>query len=52
MDQRKIKALLENWDIGNLIGFRKLEIGVVNVNWVVRTTQDKYVLRKVTQFRN
>lgn len=50
MDKIEIKTLLENWNIGELISHRRLEKGVVNVNWIVKTTQGKYVLRKVTHF--
>jgi homoserine kinase type II len=50
MDKTEIKTLLENWDIGKLISCRQTEKGVVNINWIVKTTQGKYVLRKVTHF--
>lgn len=50
MDRREIETLLSNWDIGELVSFRLSEKGVVNVNWIVRTSRGKYVLRKVTQF--
>jgi homoserine kinase type II len=46
----EIKTLLENWDIGELVGCRRLERGVVNINWIVKTSRGKYVLRKITQF--
>jgi len=47
MDKRDIKALLDNWDIGELISCRQAEKGVVNINWIVKTVQGKYVLRKI-----
>lgn len=50
MDKREIKTLLENWDIGELISCRQAQKGVVNINWIVKTIQGKYVLRKVTHF--
>jgi len=50
MDQREIKTLLENWDIGELVSCTRLEKGVVNVNWIVKTSQGKYVLRKIMHF--
>jgi homoserine kinase type II len=50
MNKREIKAILENWDVGSLVSCRRLEKGVVNVNWIVKTSQEKYVLRKVTHF--
>jgi len=52
MDKREIKTLLGNWDIGELVSCRRAEKGVVNINWIVKTTQGKYVLRKVTHFTN
>jgi len=51
MDQREIKTLLENWDIGELVSCRQAEKGVVNINWIVKTTRGKYVLRKIMQPR-
>jgi Ser/Thr protein kinase RdoA (MazF antagonist) len=50
VNKREIKTLLENWDIGKLISCRQAEKGVVNINWIVKTTHGKYVLRKVTHF--
>jgi hypothetical protein len=38
MDKSEIKALLKNWDVGNLISYRKAKKGVVNINWIIRTT--------------
>jgi len=52
MGQRQIKVLLENWDIGKLVSCRRLEKGVVNINWIVKTSQWKYVLRKTVHFKN
>jgi homoserine kinase type II len=52
MDQREIKTLLENWDVGELVSCRRLERGVVNINWIVVTSQGKYVLRKIVHFTN
>jgi homoserine kinase type II len=49
MNKREIKALIENWDIGDLISHRRAEKGVVNINWILKTTKGRYVLRKVTQ---
>ena len=50
MDKREMKTLLENWDIGKLISCRQAEKGVVNINWIIKTAQGKYVLRKITHF--
>jgi len=50
MKKREIETLLGNWDIGELISYRQARKGVVNINWIVKTTQRKYVLRKITTF--
>lgn len=50
MDKREIEALLKNWDIGDLISHKQTRKGVVNINWVLKTTKGRYVLRKVAQF--
>jgi homoserine kinase type II len=47
MDKREIKTILENWDIGELVSCRLAEKGVVNINWIIKTTRGKYILRKV-----
>jgi Ser/Thr protein kinase RdoA (MazF antagonist) len=50
MDKIEIKMLLDNWDVGKLVSYRQAGKGVVNVNWIIRTTHGKYVLRKVAHF--
>jgi len=50
MGKREIEALLKNCDIGGLISHRRAKKGVVNINWILKTTKGRYVLRKVTQF--
>jgi homoserine kinase type II len=50
LNRTEIKTLLENWDIGELVSYRRAEKGVVNINWIVKTTQGKYVLRRVVHF--
>jgi len=52
MSSREIKKLLDNWDVGGLISCRQARKGVVNINWIVKTTLWKYVLRKVAHFTN
>lgn len=47
MDKREIRTLLENWDIGKLVGCERAEKGVANINWIARTSHGKYVLRKI-----
>jgi len=48
MGKSEIGTLLENWDIGELVNCRQAGKGVVNINWIIKTTQGKYVLRKIT----
>jgi len=50
MDQKEIETLLENWDIGKLLSCRRLERGVVNINWIVIASRGKYVLRRIMHF--
>ena len=50
MDKREIRELLSNWTIGELVSCRQARKGVVNINWIIKTTQGKYVLRKVAHF--
>jgi homoserine kinase type II len=52
MRSGKTAQLLEKWDLGSLISHRRLEKGVVNVNWIVKTTQGKYVLRRLEHLGN
>lgn len=44
-----IKIILGNWGIENTISCKKAEKGVSNHNWIVKTNEGKYVLRKVRQ---
>ena len=41
----QIKRLVSNYDIGNVISCKKLEKGVVHHNWLLETSQRKFVLR-------
>jgi len=50
MEKREIEALLENWDIGNLISHKQARKGVVNINWILKTTRGRYILRQVAPF--
>jgi homoserine kinase type II len=50
MDRRELETILANWDVGELVSFRQATSGVVNVNWVVKTTKGRYVLKRVAQF--
>jgi len=50
MDKREVEMLLKNLDIGDLISYRQAREGVVNVNWILKTTKGRYVLREVARF--
>jgi homoserine kinase type II len=50
LDKKEIQTILESWNIGELISCRQAEKGVVNINWIIKTSKGKYVLRKITQF--
>jgi homoserine kinase type II len=50
MDKREVETLLKNWDIGDLASYRQAREGVVNVNWILKTTKERYVLREVARF--
>ena len=50
MDRRELRTILGNWNIGDLVSLRQATKGVVNVNWIVKTTKGRYVLKGVAQF--
>jgi len=47
MDKSKLKNVIFNWDIGELLSHQQAKKGVVNINWILKTTKGKFVLRKV-----
>ncbi len=47
LTQKEIKKILDNWEVDKLISYIKAEKGVVNHNWVIKTTKGKYILRKL-----
>jgi Ser/Thr protein kinase RdoA (MazF antagonist) len=49
MNRRELETILENWDVGDLVSFRQATMGLVNVNWVVKTTKGRYILKRVSQ---
>jgi homoserine kinase type II len=51
MDKEKIKSLLFNWNVGDLISYKRAKKGVVNFNYIVKTTR-KFILRKVGSMKN
>jgi len=50
MDRREFETILGNWDVGDVVSLRQATKGVVNVNWVVKTTKGRYILKGVAQF--
>jgi Ser/Thr protein kinase RdoA (MazF antagonist) len=52
MGRDVVARLVDEWCVGSLVGHERAEKGVANVNWVVRTVEGKYVLRKVVHVEN
>lgn len=52
MDKREIESLIKKWNIGHLVSCKQIKKGVVNVNWILRTSRGKYVLRKVAESKS
>ncbi|MBT3866274.1 phosphotransferase [Candidatus Woesearchaeota archaeon] len=44
---QKLKELVNLWDVGELLSFKKVKKGVVNTNWIIKTSSGKYILRKL-----
>lgn len=38
---------MSNWNIGNILSYKKAIEGAVNYNWIIKTTKGKYLLRKL-----
>lgn len=51
MTKKEIARILDDYNIGTLISYKLIERGEVNYNWIVRTTEGKYVLRKESSFK-
>lgn len=51
MNKKQINRILSSWNVGKLISYQQTTAGAVNINWIVRTTKGKYILRKVA-FKN
>ncbi|MEM2917151.1 MAG: phosphotransferase [Candidatus Bathyarchaeia archaeon] len=43
--------ILDNYKIGTLASYKAIERGEVNYNWIVKTTEGKYILRKESSFK-
>lgn len=47
MDKEEVLKIISNWDIGDLVSYKQAKKGVVNFNYILKTTRGKYILRKV-----
>lgn len=47
--EEKLKELISFWNIGEVLSFKKIKKGVVNTNWIVKTSKGKFILRKVNK---
>jgi len=47
MDKEKIKKIISNWRIGELIRYQQAKKGVVNINYILKTNKGKYILREL-----
>lgn len=41
------QQIISNWNIGALLNCKQAEKGVCNINWIIKTSAGKYILRKV-----
>jgi len=46
---KNIKEIISEWNLGKVLSFKKAKKGIVNINWIVKTTNGKYVFRKVNK---
>ena len=52
LTHQRINELLNNWEIGKVKSINKVKnAGIVNHNWIIKTSFKKYVLRKTSQFK-
>lgn len=51
MKKEEMQKITDNWEIGKIISFKQAAKGVVNINWIIKTSVGKYVLRKVAWHR-
>ena len=47
LNKNQIENILNNWNLGKLKTFKKAIKGVVNHNWIIKTTKGKFILRGV-----
>jgi len=51
LTKKEITELLKNYNIGTLLSYKKTRTGVANHNWIIKTTDGKFVLRGVSKFK-
>jgi len=51
MNKQEINKILNNWNVGDLISYKKADKGVVNHNYIVKTSKGEFVLRKVAPYK-
>ncbi len=51
LTKKEIIRILDNYKIGTLVSYKAIERGEVNYNWIVKTTEGKYILRKENSFK-
>ena len=47
MEKQKLNEIISLWDIGEVLSYKRAKKGVVNTNWIIKTTKGRYILRKV-----
>lgn len=47
----EIEKILSNWNLPKVTSIEKAELGVVNHNWIIKTKNKRYVLRKVVGYK-
>ena len=49
LTNKEIKEVLKNWNIRDIKKIKKAEKGVVNHNWIIKTSEDEYILRGLSE---
>ncbi len=47
LSKKEIKEILNNWNLGKLESIEKIESGVVNHNWLVKSSEGQFILRRI-----
>ncbi len=50
-EKYNINKILSNWDIGKIISFKQIKKGIVNTNFIIKTSKGKFILRKQADFK-